>query len=191
MKGWSRGRSPVCFQISLDLVPWHGRGTGLDLGQGIAGEPSQVGVLSTLQALGINNIFRDLTGLQVNQAAASGALDSVLGAAKSFSSHGLQLAQQRFLNSQMDRALSFVKQARDKNLLEPDRARDITADLFSKALGVKKPEEKAPTAISGAESFLDRIASGVSSAALRVVRAAGTVDLFVARTRRPRPSTLK
>ncbi|MCC7154661.1 MAG: hypothetical protein IT161_08805 [Bryobacterales bacterium] len=141
--------------------------------------PAPTGMEAALQALGINNIFRDLTGLQANQAAAAAALDSVMGAAKSFASQGKELAQQQFLNGQMDRALSHVKQARDKNLLPPDKANDLTSDLFSKALGVPKPEEKAPTATSGAQSFLDRIASGVSSAALRVVRAAGSLDLSV------------
>jgi hypothetical protein len=141
--------------------------------------PAPTGMEAALQTLGISNIFRDLTGLQANQTAASGALDSVLGAAKSFASHGRELAQQQFLNGQMDRALSFVKQARDKKLLEPDKAKDLTSELFSKALGVAKPADKTPTATSGAQSFLDRIASGVSSAALRVVRAVGTLDLSV------------
>jgi hypothetical protein len=149
--------------------------------------PAPTGLEAALQTLGIGNIFRDLTGLQANQMAAAGALDSALGAAKSFASHGRELAQQQFLNGQMDRALSFVKQARDKNLVPPDKAKDLTSDLFSKALGVKKPDDKAPTATSGAKSFLDRIASGVKNAALRVVRAAGTLDLTVGPNARTSP----
>lgn len=141
--------------------------------------PAPTGMEAALQAIGVGNIFRDLTGLQANQAAAAGALDSVMGAAKSFASHGKDLAQQQFLNGQMDRALSHVKQAKEKGLLPGDKAKDLTSELFSKALGVPKPEEKQTPATTDAASFLDRIAGGVSSAALRVVRGTGVLDLFM------------
>ncbi len=141
--------------------------------------PAPTGLAAALETLGINNIFRDLTGVQANQLAASGALDSVLGAARSFSSHGLKLAQQQFLNGQLDRAMSFIKQAREKGLLSPESAKEVTADLFRGALNMKKPDEKKPAATEGAQSFIDRIAKGVSSAAMRIANPAGILELFV------------
>lgn len=142
--------------------------------------PDPTGMEAALQTLGLNNIFRDLTGVEANQLAASGALDSALGAARSFSSHGLKIAQQRFLNGQLDRALSFIKQAREKKLLSPESAKEVTADLFRGALNLKKPEEKkTPVTTEGAQSFIDRIAKGVSSAAMRIANPAGILELFV------------
>ena len=142
--------------------------------------PPPTAMEAALQTLGLNNIFRDLTGLKENQLASAGALDSAMSAAKGFSSHGLQLAQQKFLNSQMDRALSFVKQAKEKKLLSDDAAKDVTADLFRKALNIKKPDEaKSPSQAEGVTNFIDRIAKGVSSAALRIANPAGLLELLI------------
>lgn len=141
--------------------------------------PAPTGMEAALQTLGLNNIFRDMTGLQANQLAASGALDSALGAARSFSQHGLQIAKQRFLNGQLDRAMAFIKQAKEKGLLWPDKAKEVTADLFRGALGMKKPDEKKPSETEAAKSFMDRIGEGVSSAFLRMANPAGILELLV------------
>jgi hypothetical protein len=142
--------------------------------------PAPTAMEAALQSIGLNNIFRDLTGLKDNQIASASALDSAMSAAKGFSSHGLQLAQQKFMNSQMDRALSFVKQAKEKKLLSDEAAKEVTADLFRKALNLKKPEEdKSPTKSEGVASFIDRITKGVSSAALRIANPLGLLELLV------------
>ena len=154
--------------------------------------PPPTAMEAALQALGVGNIFRDMTGLQANQQAAAGALDSAMAAAKSFSSHGLQLAQQKFMNGQMDRALAFVKQAKEKKLLTDESAKEVTSDLFRKALGMKPEEKKkAPSTTEGVSSFINRITQGVSNAAMRIANPAGMLELLVGPNAKSSPVDFK
>src|SRR6185436_9381872 len=100
--------------------------------------PDPTGLAAAVQALGTNNIFRDLTGVALNQANAAQALKSSIKAGQEFATRASTLAQQKFQNKELDRNLAAVKSARDKGLTDKKGAQDLAEDLFRGAIGEKK-----------------------------------------------------
>ena len=96
--------------------------------------PDPTGLSAALSLLGTKDLFRNLTGLALNQENAAAALKSVMSAAQSFASQGAALAQQKFLSTQMDRNLDLIKQARDRKQITPDQAQGMSESMFRGAL---------------------------------------------------------
>ena len=120
---------------------------GQPLGPRIAHRPAPdpTGLGAALTALGTNNIFRDLTGLALNQQNAADALKTSLSAAQGFATKAGALAQQRFLNQELDRSLGHIKAARDKQLISNDQASAISESALRGAIARPARRPRAPS----------------------------------------------
>jgi hypothetical protein len=142
--------------------------------------PDPSGLSAALGALGTTNLFRDLTGLALNQENASGALKSVLSTAQSFASQGAALAQQKFLNGQVDRNLDLIKAARERKQITPEQAQEMTESMFRGALGERRPESEPVTDNPAVQRVMERAASS-DSAEMRLTRPGGSVEVKTGR----------
>jgi hypothetical protein len=138
--------------------------------------PDPTGLSAALSLLGTKDLFRNLTGLALNQENAAAALKSVMTAAQSFASQGAALAQQKFLSSQMDRNLDLIKQARDRKQITPDQARDMSESMFRGALGERRPESAPVTDNPAVKRAMDRAAAS-ESGEIRITRPGGSVEM--------------
>lgn len=138
--------------------------------------PDPTGLAAAVQALGTGNIFKDLTGLALNQQNAAQALKSSLKVGQEFATRAAALAQQKFQARQLDRNVDAIKAARDKGLTDKAGAQKLTEDLFSRAIGEKRPAQDSPTRSPAVKGAIDRI-SQAREGALRVTRPQGSVEL--------------
>jgi hypothetical protein len=138
--------------------------------------PDPTGLSAALSLLGTKDLFRNLTGLALNQENAAAALKSVMSAAQSFASQGAALAQQKFLSTQMDRNLDLVKQARDKKQITPEQAQSMTESMFRGALGERRPEAAPVTDSPAVKRAMERT-SAAESGEIRITRPGGTVEM--------------
>jgi hypothetical protein len=144
--------------------------------QQVPGAPDPTGLAAAMTALGSSTIFRDLTGLALNQANAAEALKTSITAAQGFASKAGALAQQRFLNRELDRSIGHIKAARDKGLLTDDEARDLTASSLRGAIGEVRPATPSATTSAPVRRAIDRVATA-NSGSMRVTRPEGTVSV--------------
>jgi papain like cysteine protease AvrRpt2 len=144
--------------------------------QQVPDAPDPTGLVAALNTLGSKDIFRDLTGLAMNQANAAAALKGVMTAAQSFASQGAALAQQKFLASSMDRNLDLVKKARDSKQIDDAQAQKLTESMFRGALGERRPESAPVTDSPAVKRAVDRVTSS-DNGQLRITRAGGTVEV--------------
>lgn len=138
--------------------------------------PDPTGLSAALSLLGTNDLFRNLTGLAMNQENAGAALKSVMSAAQSFASQGAALAQQKFLAGQMDRNLDLIKQARDRKQITPEQAQGMTQSMFEGALGERRPEAAPVTDNPAVKRTMERVSSS-ESGEIRITRPGGTVEV--------------
>ncbi len=146
--------------------------------QTVPAAPDPTGLAAAVSALGTNDIFRDLTGLAMNQANAADALRSTMTAAQGFASKAGTLAQQRFLNQQLDRGLGYIKDAKTKNLISDEQATTLTESFLRGAIGQPRPATFSATAIPSMQRAIERVPTS-DSGRLTVVRPGGTVDITV------------
>ncbi|MGR6318216.1 papain-like cysteine protease family protein [Micromonospora soli] len=138
--------------------------------------PDPTGLAAAMAALGTPNIFKDLTGLALNQQNAAEALKTSITAAQGFASKAGALAQQRFLNQELDRSLGHIKEARDKGLVSADDARALTESVLRGAIGEVRPATPSATRTPSVQRAIDRLATS-GSGSLRVTRPEGTVSV--------------
>lgn len=138
--------------------------------------PDPTGLASAVKALGVNNIFKDLTGLALNQQNAANALKASIKAGQSFASKAGALAQQRFLNRELDRSLDHIKSARDTKLISGDQAKELTESVLRGAIGEERPQAKSPTKSDAIKRAMERV-SNAKMGSLRVTRPEGSVEV--------------
>lgn len=138
--------------------------------------PDPTGLNAALSLLGTKDLFRNLTGLALNQENAAAALKSVMSAAQSFASQGAALAQQKHLSGQMDRNLDLIKQARDRKQITPEQAQGMTKSMFEGALGERRPESAPVTDNPAVKRTMERV-SASESGEIRITRPGGTVEV--------------
>jgi hypothetical protein len=129
-----------------------------------------------MAALGSNNIFRDITGVALNQENAAEAFRASVTAAQGFASKAAALAQQKFLNKELDRSVGHIKTARDQKLITDEQAKALTEDVLRGAIGETRPGEKSAIESPAIKRAMERVpASGNGS--LRVTRPQGSVEV--------------
>jgi hypothetical protein len=129
-----------------------------------------------MTALGSSTVFRDLTGLALNQQNAAEALKTSITAAQGFATKAGALAQQRFLNQELDRGLGHIKDARDSGLISDDDARSLTESALRGAIGEVRPATASATRPASMQRAIERVATS-NSGSLRVTRPEGTVSV--------------
>ena len=144
--------------------------------QAVPTAPDPTGLAAALSLLGSKDLFRNLTGLALNQENAAAALKGVMTAAQTFASQGAALAQQRFLSKSMDRNLDLIKNARDKKQITNEEAQKLTESMFRGALGEKRPDSKAVTDTPAVKRAVERVTSS-ESGEMRITRPGGTVEV--------------
>jgi Papain-like cysteine protease AvrRpt2 len=138
--------------------------------------PDPTGLAAALSLLGSKDLFRNLTGLALNQENAAAALKGVMTAAQTFASQGAALAQQRFLSKSLDRNLDLIKKARDAKQVTPEGAQKLTESMFRGALGEKRPESTPVTDSPAVKRAVERVTSS-ESGEMRITRPGGTVEV--------------
>ena len=138
--------------------------------------PDPTGLAAAVKALGINNIFKDLTGLALNQQNAANGLKASIKAGQSFASKAGALAQQQFLNRELDRSLDHIKSARDNKLIADDQAKELTESVLRGAIGEERPQAKSPTKSAALKRAMERVPSA-KMGTLKVTRPEGSVEV--------------
>jgi hypothetical protein len=134
------------------------------------------GLAAAMTALGSSTIFKDLTGLALNQQNAAEALKTSITAAQGFASKAGALAQQRFLNQQLDSSVGHIKGARDSGLISDQDARSLTESALRGAIGEVRPAASSATHSPSVQRAISRVAAS-NSGSLRVTRPEGTVTV--------------
>lgn len=131
---------------------------------------------AALKLIGTPNLFRDLTGVQLNTENAAKAFNSALDTAEFFGSQAASIAKQQYLNREMDRNLDRVQRAREKGLITRDQERELTDNLFRAATGQPSSGATAPSANPAMQSVMQRAANS-STGRVSVRNASGRVDI--------------
>jgi hypothetical protein len=139
--------------------------------------PAPTGLAAAVSALGVGNIFKDLTGLALNQANAAEALKASLKTAQGFATKASALAQQKFLNRELDRGLDNIKAARDQGLITKEQAQERTENLLRGAIGEERPQQTSPTKVPAVQKAMERVPTA-KRGSLRVTRPEGTVEVI-------------
>jgi hypothetical protein len=137
--------------------------------------PDPTGLGAALRLIGTPNLFRDLTGLDLNQQASAEAFSSALETAKFFGSQAAGLAQQQFQNREMDRNLQRIRDARDQHLITDDQARSLTQTALRSAAG-RGTADPPPTSSQAVQRAIQR-AAGAANGRVQVTRPSGSVDV--------------
>src|SRR6185312_3475094 len=128
-------------------------------------------------ALGTSDVFRDLTGLAMNQANSAEALQMSLRAAKGFASKAGALAQQRFLNQELDRSLGNIGDAANKGLITDEQKRALTESVLRGAIGAARP-----TTVSGTDAPGTAVDAAVDPPVVPLQQLSGIVSWAAAGT---------
>ena len=146
--------------------------------QAVPTAPDPTGLAAAITALGTTDVFRDLTGLAMNQANSAEALQTAMTAAQGFATRAGTLAQQRFLGQELDRGLGYIKDAKANKLISDDQATNLTESFLRGAIGQPRPATFSATSIPSMQRAIERVPTS-DSGHLKVVRAGGTVDITV------------
>jgi hypothetical protein len=138
--------------------------------------PDPTGLSSALALLGSKDLFRNLTGLALNQENAASALKGVMTAAQTFASQGAALAQQKFLSKSLDRNLDLIKNAREKKQITNEDAQKLTESMFKGAIGERRPESPPVTDSPAVKRAVERVTAS-ESGEMRITRPGGTVQV--------------
>ena len=131
---------------------------------------------AALRLIGTPNLFRDLTGVQLNTENAAKAFNSALDTAEFFGTQAASIAKQQYLNREMDRNLDRIKKAREKGLITRDQERELTENLFRGATGQPSSGATPPSGNPAVQSVIQR-ASNSNSGRVSVRNPAGRVDI--------------
>ena len=152
--------------------------------------PDPTGMAAALSLLGTKDLFRNLTGVALNQENAREALKGVMSAAQSFASQGAALAQQRFLSGQVDRNLDLIKKAVKDKTITKEQGQAMTEGLFKGAMGTRKAEP-APVAGSDAVKQVTDKAMTSKAGEVRFTGPGGSVEVKVENKATPGPVDVK
>jgi hypothetical protein len=152
--------------------------------QALPSAPDPTGLAAAIKTLGTNGIFKDITGLALNQANASAALKSAIGAAQGFATQAGALAQQRFLNGELDRSLDKIKGARDKGLITEADAQKLSEQVLRGAIGEVRPKETPPTGTASVQKAMERVTTAANGGSLKVTRPDGSVEVKTGKARK-------
>lgn len=144
--------------------------------QEIPDSPDPTGLAAALKMIGTPNLFRDLTGLDLNQQAAAAAFGKALETAQFFGSQASNLAQQRYANKSMDRNLERINKAVEDKLITPEQGRDLTEKAITSGTGKGAAQKPAPSVTPAVQKAIDRAASS-SDGSVKVSRPSGSVEV--------------
>jgi Papain-like cysteine protease AvrRpt2 len=136
--------------------------------------PAPTSLAAAMRLIGTPNLFRDITGLDLNQQNAAQAFQSALDTAQFFGGRAADLAQQKFLNTDMDRTIKAISDAKQKGLIDNEAAQRLTSQALLGSVGDRQAEQTPPTANPAVQRFIDRASSSASSE-LNVSRPEGSV----------------
>lgn len=139
--------------------------------------PDPTGLAAAMKALGAPDIFKDITGLALNQANSVKALTTAISTAQGFATRAGALAQQRYLNKELDRSLDRIKEALDKKLITQDEAQKLTESVLRGAIGEVRPMEQPVTDLPEVKRALERVNTAARGGTVRVKRPEGTVEV--------------
>lgn len=122
------------------------------------------------------NLFRDLTGVQLNTENAAKAFNSALDTAEFFGTQAASIAKQQYLNREMDRNLERIQHAREKGLISRDQERELTDNLFRAATGQPSSGATAPSENPAMQSVMQRAANS-NTGRVSVRNSSGRVDI--------------
>ncbi|KUH93943.1 papain-like cysteine protease family protein [Mycobacterium sp. IS-3022] len=138
--------------------------------------PAPASLAAAMNLIGTPNLFKDITGLDLNQQNAAAAFQSALETAQFFGGRAADLAQQRYLNGAMDRTLKAISEAKKKGLLDDEGAEELTQQVLLGSVGDRQSEQPRPTSSAAVQRFLDRTAASASSE-VNVNRPEGSVTV--------------
>src|SRR5690606_36368844 len=121
-------------------------------------------------------IFKDLTGVALNQTNGINALKTSIKAGQEFASKAGALAQQKFLNQELDRTVAQIKSARDKGLITDEQARTLTESAIRGSIGEKRPKTEVPTNSPEVQKAMRRV-PGAKKGSMRITNPNGTVEV--------------
>ena len=122
--------------------------------QAVPDAPAPSGLAAALNVLG-KDVFRDLTGLTLNQKNALAALTSSLASAESFASEAVGLAIARDKAGSLDRTLAQIEQAKGSRYLDSDQASKAARDAIIQSFGGTKTPTSKP--ITNSEVVADAV----------------------------------
>ncbi|KUI41651.1 hypothetical protein AU197_25770 [Mycobacterium sp. IS-1590] len=138
--------------------------------------PAPASLAAAMNLIGTPNLFKDITGLDLNQQNAAAAFQTALDTAQFFGGRAADLAQQKFLNGDMDRTLKAIADAKKKGLLDEEGAQELTQQALLGSAGDRQSEQGRPTSSSAVQRFLDRATSSASGE-VNVSRPEGSVSV--------------
>lgn len=145
--------------------------------QDVPESPDPTGLAAAMKTLGTAGIFKDITGLAMNQANSAQALKTAITTAQGFATRAGALAQQRFMNRELDRSMDRIKEARDKELISKEEAQTLTESAIRGAIGEVRPKEATATKMPEVKRAIERVTSSSKGGSLRVTRPEGTVEV--------------
>ncbi len=140
-------------------------------------EPDPTGLAAAMKTLGTSGIFKDITGLVLNQANSAQALKTAITTAQSFATQAGALAQQRYMTRELDGALARIKEARDKKLITNESAQRLTESAVRGAIGEPRPKQESATQSKPVQDVMKRASDASRSSSVRVTRPEGTVEV--------------
>ncbi|HEY6173136.1 MAG TPA: papain-like cysteine protease family protein, partial [Kofleriaceae bacterium] len=143
--------------------------------QALSELPAPAAFKAALDLIGTPNLFRDLTGVDLNIQNAGQALSSALGTAQFFGDQAAKLAQQQFLSKNTDRVLAAIADARKKKLISDEQAQDLTARALGGSVG-SSANDPRPTQSPAVQKAIRR-ASSSDNGRVTVTRPSGSVDV--------------
>lgn len=138
--------------------------------------PAPTGLADALRLIGTPNLFKDMTGVQLNTENAAKAFNTALDTAEFFGTQAAAIAKQRYLNREMERNVGRIQRARQAGLINQDQARELTENLFRGATGQPARSATPPSENTAVQSVIDRAARS-NNGRVSVRNAAGRVDV--------------
>jgi hypothetical protein len=139
--------------------------------------PDPTGLAAAMRTLGTAGLFKNITGLALNQANSAQALKTAISTAQTFATQAGALAQQRYMTKELDRGLDRIKDARDQGMITPEQARTLSESAFRGALGEPRPKTGTATASPGVSDVIKRVADAKTSGSFRLTRPEGTLEV--------------
>jgi len=146
--------------------------------QQVPGAPAPQGMAAAMKAIGTGNTFKDITGLDVNQANSVQAYQATMKVAQQFASHGAALSKQKFLSKELDRNLDTILKAYKNKQISKKTMQKKTGELFKRAIGKKDDGSESPSKSEAVQAFVEE-GKKANKSQLRVERGSGSIELDV------------
>lgn len=144
--------------------------------QNIPAAPAPTGLAAALQLLGTPNLFKDITGLELNQRNALAALQASLDAAKFFGGKAAGLLQQNALKKDIGKTLQTIQKAEKNGLITKDDASRLTNSALSGMVGEEKQPQRHLTDEPEVQKLV-RSASEAESSQVDLIRGSESVGV--------------